>query len=317
VTAGGATCLVCGSARSTSWAVARDIEYHTTTDEFVYRECRDCGVLFIDPVPDQRLSEIYPRNYYSYTRPPASVAARIKAWLDRRFFRSVLRKLARPRLCVLDVGGGAGHELSTLRDADPRIARTQIVDLDPGAEQLAIANGHAYFCGRVEDYETVDRFDLILLLNLIEHVRDPRAVLAKAKQLLAPGGVILLKTPNFRALDARLFRNASWAGLHCPRHWVLFTRDSFTRLVDELGLSVLSSSYTQGAPFWAASTLGWLAARRLARVSRERPVFDHPAYGALAAGFAGLDFLRRPFAKTSQMFFLVGALGPPAEPPSR
>lgn len=301
-----AACLACGSARSESWAVARDVEYHTTSDEFAYRECRECGVLFIDPVPDSRLSEIYPDNYYSYKPGPASAAASVKAWLDRRFFRSVLQQLEGSRLSVLDVGGGAGWELSRVRGADPRVTRTQIVDLDPGAERLALANGHGYFCGRVEDYTSRERFDLILLLNLIEHVRDPRAVLAKVQQLLAPGGAILIKTPNWRSLDARLFRNASWAGLHCPRHWVLFTRESLARMVEAVGLSVRSASYTQGAPFWAASTLAWLAARKLARVSRQQPVFDHPAYGILAASFAGFDFLRRPFAKTSQMFFVVG-----------
>lgn len=299
-------CLACGARNSRGWAVARDIEYHTTNDEFAYRECQSCGVLFIDPVPETRLSEIYPSNYYSYKQPTGSPVNAIKSFLDRRFFRSILQRLGQGDLSVLDVGGGAGWELLALKASDARVKRTQVVDLDPGARDLALANGHQYFCGRIEDFETSQRFDLILLLNLIEHVRDPKQVLAKVKQLLSPNGLILIKTPNWQALDAKVFQNSSWAGLHCPRHWVLFTLESFRELATSLGLSVHSASYTQGAPFWAASTLAWLGARGVVRVSRERPVVYHPAFGLLAAAFAALDFLRRPFAKTSQMFFVLG-----------
>ena len=45
--------------------------------------------------------------------------------------------------------------------------------------------------------------------------------------------------------------------------------------------------------------------RGLVRISRQRPVVYHPLFGVLAAAFAALDFVRRPFAKTSQMFFVL------------
>jgi 2-polyprenyl-3-methyl-5-hydroxy-6-metoxy-1,4-benzoquinol methylase len=298
-------CLACAARNSELWATAHDIEYATSSDEFAYRHCKSCGVLFIDPVPEARLSEIYPTNYYSYAAPSRSAVHAVKSILDRRFFRSILNQLAGARLRVLDVGGGAGWELVTLRESDPRVSSTRVVDLDPGAQKLAEANGHAYFCGRVEEFETSERFELVMLLNLIEHVSDPKAVMRKAAALLAPGGLVLIKTPNWQALDARVFRNASWAGLHCPRHWVLFTRESFEKLAAEAGLAVRSASYTQGAPFWAASTLAWLAARGVVHISKDRPVVYHPLFGLLAAAFAAMDFMRRPFAKTSQMFFVL------------
>jgi 2-polyprenyl-3-methyl-5-hydroxy-6-metoxy-1,4-benzoquinol methylase len=298
-------CLACGSTDSELWAVAHDIEYATTSDAFDYRRCRACNVLFIDPVPADRLSEIYPSNYYSYASPGGSPVHAIKTWLDRRFFRGLLAKLKAPQLRVLDVGGGAGWELRALRESDPRVHATQVVDLDPGAQALALANGHGYFCGRIEDFETSERFDLVVLLNLIEHVRDPEQVMRKVGSLLAPGGLVLVKTPNYDALDARLFRHHDWAGLHCPRHWVLFTKRSFETLARRAGLRIQEASYTQGAPFWTASALGWLAANGAVHVSRDRPVFYHPLFGVLAALFAALDFMRRPFAKTSQMFFVL------------
>ncbi len=68
------------------------------------------------------------------------------------------------------------------------------------------------------------------MLNLIEHVRRPDEVLAKARSLLTPDGFALIKTPNYDALDARIFRHRSWGGYHAPRHFVLFDRDSFARV---------------------------------------------------------------------------------------
>jgi SAM-dependent methyltransferase len=230
----------------------------------------------------------------------------IKQWLDRKLFRKLLARIPGETLAVLDVGGGAGEQIGTVRAADSRITTTQIVDLDPNAAALARAGGHHYFCGRVEDFHSGRPFDLVLLLNLIEHVDDPGLVLKRIRSLLAPGGLVLVKTPNHDALDARIFRHQSWAGYHCPRHWVLFTRDSFQSLAEKAGLSVREFSYTQGAPFWAASVLFWLARRRIVSITRDRPVFYHPLFGLFSAGFAAVDFIRRPFAKTSQMFFVLG-----------
>jgi hypothetical protein len=41
-------------------------------------------------------------------------------------------------------------------------------------------------------------------------------------------------------------------------------------------------------------------------ITRERPAPYHPAFGPLNAAFAALDFARKPFGKTSQMFFILG-----------
>jgi hypothetical protein len=116
---------------------------------------------------------------------------------------------------------------------------------------------------------------------------------------------VLIKTPNYDAFDATLFRNRSWTGYHCPRHWVLFTMGSFVKLAQDCDLTIVTASFTQGAPFWAGSTLVWLAEHRLVNITKERPVMYHPLYGPLSGLFAALDFVRRPFAKTSQMFFVL------------
>lgn len=299
-------CLACYGTDIHPWTTAMDAEYLTVKDLFKYYQCLHCNALSIDPVPHERLNEIYPSTYYSFVEPQHSFVLSVKTWLDKRLFKKVLKKIPGKTLRVLDVGGGAGWQLNSLRDIDSRITKTYLVDLDKNAEKLAQENGHEYFCGGIEHYTTDVKFDLILMLNLIEHVSDPLFVLKKIKSLLATNGITLIKTPNYAALDAKIFRHSNWAGYHCPRHWVLFTKESFTKLVEQAGLCVKEFSYTQGAPFWAASILFWMEKRGWISITKERPVGFHPLFGLLSMIFATFDFIRRPFAKTSQMFFMLG-----------
>jgi SAM-dependent methyltransferase len=301
-------CLACGARSSEVWAHTTDVEYFTTADRFDYRRCAACGVLFIDPVPADRLSEIYPSNYYSYVAEGKGLSSRVKDRLDRRTFAPILRRIAGQRIAVLDVGGGVGHELSIVRAVDPRVADTVVVDLDSAAAEHATAQGHEFVCGRVESYSTDRRFQLVLLLNLIEHVENPGEVLRGLRGLLAPGARIIVKTPNTASLDAHVVRHHDWGGYHCPRHWVLFDEKSFTRLAEEAGLRVEAMRYTQGAPFWTVGVLASLQRHRLVKATRDRPLVRHPLFGPLAAMFAAFDLARSPIAPTSQMVFeLVAA----------
>jgi SAM-dependent methyltransferase len=301
------TCLACGSADTRHWATARDIEYLSTPESFDYRRCADCDALSIDPVPRGRLGEIYPDTYYSFSPGKLSIAERIKQALDRRTFARLFAGVAGETLSALDVGGGAGWLLTQAKAVEPRLTRTQVVDIDASAQDAAHAAGHDFFLGRIEDFATNERFDVILMLNLIEHVDDPVAVLAKVRGLLKPGGRVLVKTPNHDSLDARLFRTHSWGGLHAPRHWVVFTPESFRKAAGKADLTVDRLSLTQGAPFWTVSALEYLSRKGLVSVRRDRPMCDHPLFGPLLALFGGIDLVRGRFQRTSQMFVELSA----------
>jgi SAM-dependent methyltransferase len=151
---------------------------------------------------------------------------------------------------------------------------------------------------RFEDYETDDRFDVILMLNLIEHVDDPVGVMSKAASLLSPIGVAWIQTPNWRSLDARLYRRHDWAGLHCPRHWVLFSRPGLERALGRGGLAPRRIAYTQAGAFWAASALARLRRREPGRGGR--PLVQDPFFLPLAAAGAAFDFATSIVRPTSQ-----------------
>lgn len=298
-------CPVCLSKKTGPFAKARDLEYLTSEDIFTYYHCDSCGSLFLHPVPSGRLSEIYPPSYYSFHEGKTSLIEKVKQALDRRMFAKALRGLPGKELAVLDIGGGTGWLLDLVRASDQRVQFTQVVDMDPQAKRTAEAKGHSFFKGTIEGFRPTQKFDLVLMINLIEHVKDPVAILQKVERLLKPGGMVLIKTPNIDSLDARLFRNRNWGGYHCPRHWVLFEENSLRKALSRTRLVLFSLRYTQGAPFWAQSLMMGLFQKGLIRYTYEKPLVVHPLFAPLAALFAVFDLLRSPFTKTSQMVVLL------------
>ena len=256
-------------------------------------------------MPVHQLSVIYPKNYYSFTGNNASMAEKIKQALDKRRFKECLKKIQSPLISVLDIGGGTGWMLDAVKQCDARVTFTQVVDMDAQAGAQARAKGHAYFKGPIESFTTNKRFQIVLMFNLIEHVRDPVKVLKKIEKILAPGGLLLVKTPNIDSLDARLFRHSNWGGYHCPRHWVLFNENSFKIAQGQTSLELLSQTYTQGAPFWAQSVMMKLRRWKWIHYTKEKPLAAHPLFPILSAFFAGFDFARGLFFKTSQMLILL------------
>ncbi|MBI2811084.1 MAG: class I SAM-dependent methyltransferase [Candidatus Melainabacteria bacterium] len=86
--------------------------------------------------------------------------------------------------------------------------------------------------------------------HVIEHVADSKAFAKRAFEVLKPGGILLLETPNIDSLDARIFRQHHWGGYHFPRHWVFYSADSITSMVKELGFDVVEIRYHPAPAFW-------------------------------------------------------------------
>lgn len=304
------TCPVCKKSDTRFFAKGWDSEYKSVSEKFDYYYCNNCPVIFLPNPPVNRLQEIYPSTYYAFEDEGNnfSVLGKVKHVLEKRFFHRLLSGVPGEQLSVLDIGGGSGWLLETVKAAESRIAKTAIVDPGLSSKLLAEKRGHIFYGERIEDFKANEQFDFILLLNLIEHVADPELVMRKLQSLVKPNGLILVKTPNIDTIDLYLFKNHNWGGLHCPRHWVLFNKESLTALANQCELEVASAIYTQGSTQWTASILGWLSDEGLITVTRERPMHHHWLYKPLVAVMAIFDFARLPFSKTTQMFFVLKSI---------
>ena len=308
-------CHVCGQPLTELWTRATDVEYGTTAESFSYFRCPQCDALSIDPLPEDRLDEIYPPTYYSFAsgdnplNPRRNAITRVKARLDERTFRRALALTnggSPPQ--ILDVGGGTGDIAAGLVRAAGAGAQATVVDIDSQSIEVARQRGLEGFVGRFEEFESDRRFDLVLLLNLIEHVAAPAAMLWRARALLSRRGLVWIQTPNFRSIDARLFRRRSWTGLHCPRHWVVFSAHGLQRCITEAGFDVDELRHTQAGSFWAGSVLGATGvARARGDGTLPRPVVRHPLFMPLAAAGAAFDLATAPVRSTSQVVVFARA----------
>src|SRR3954451_688888 len=98
---------------------------------------------------------------------------------------------------ALDVGCGAGLLAAPLARLGAKVT-----GVDASSELIAVAREHARAMGLEMDYRAADvleiegQFDLVTCMEVIEHVADPTAFIGALAKRLAPGGLLILSTPN-------------------------------------------------------------------------------------------------------------------------
>ena len=145
---------------------------------------------------------------------------------------------------ALDVGCGAGLLCEPLA----RLGAA-VTGLDAAAENIAAASAHAVGSGLTIDYQCGDigelglsGYDLVTSLEVLEHVSDPAAFIAALRTALAPGGLMILSTPNRTPRSRLLLVEAAERTGMIPRgthHWDQFvTPDELRDLLTAAGLSM-------------------------------------------------------------------------------
>ena len=302
-------CVHCGGEESQPLWTGREHEYENTTDlEFAFVRCTGCGLVRLNPRPDvSELARIYPPEYYAYnlgSHEPGStrLTDRMKMRMYQRRVMAVLERLGKPgTVRVLDVGCADGRLLDWYKasSAGARL-ETHGIELDAAAAERARASGHRVVTGRFEKDSELEpgSFDLILALHVIEHVDDPDAFARRASELLAPGGVFVVATPNWDSADARRFRG-HWGGNHFPRHWTLYDEETLGALARPVGLELERVEYQPNPIFWVWTCHSWLRARFPRRRWPDRlfppvRIFEpSPQSFVLLSAFTALDLALR------------------------
>jgi SAM-dependent methyltransferase len=168
-----------------------------------------------------------------YAKQYADLYARHWWWRAREgcVLRRVAKIAAGRRLRILDVGCGDGVIW-------PKLAAFGDVEgIEPDGALIAPGSPHrsrieiAPFPGRARS----ERYDLVLMLDVLEHIEDDRGALARVYELLAPGGRVLLTVPAHRFLWSEF----DVMNHHCRR----YSKKPLVRLIGDAGLAVVSARY--------------------------------------------------------------------------
>lgn len=191
------------------------------SDVALYR-CDSCGFVSGKPAHEMAPEERY-EDYYRRPAPPAP-EARYHEWIARA-------ESAMGRGRLLEVGAGGG---GFVRAALVRGWRVDATEVSKTGLDALRETGAAVFAGDVRAAKYPDgTFDLVVSLELLEHLSAPMMHLRELWRITRPGGLLLLTTPNFNGLSRRCL-GTRWRVID-PEHLCYFTPASLSRMLRGVG----------------------------------------------------------------------------------
>lgn len=281
-------CPLCGDERRTTLHSGLTDVLFGSPGQWILRGCKGCECAYLDPRPSRAGLPLAYLSYYTHVAQPGDdpdaiaddALGRLKqtirlqyirgaygaqkrsttwapgCWLvklmpwQRSVLDAAMRHMPRPwgRKHLLDIGCGSGRFLMWARAVGWHCTGS---DIDPQAVMHARARGLNVHLGEATELLRVDRrYEQITMSHVIEHAHDPRQLLELAAQLLVPGGMLWLETPNLHAYGHTVFGPA-WRDLDAPRHLQLFTWARLQKMMTEAGFSDVELAPWQ--PDWAAT----------------------------------------------------------------
>lgn len=189
-----------------------------------------CELVFAREIPAPAEIQSFYVRYSSHHQAGAS-----GSWLARYGGATRDRELRRAfgdrdlsTIKVLGLGCGSGCFLLHLQSLS--VVNAFGYDFDPEACKCTERAGATAFSAS-EQLEAAGPYDFIFLNHVIEHLSDPAEELGWLRQHLAPGGRLVVRTPNASSVLAKLF-GADWRGWETPRHLHVFNQKNIASRLD-------------------------------------------------------------------------------------
>ena len=248
-------CSVCNTSEMTLFGCYSD-RRKGLTGSWDIVECSNCGVLMLDPSPSAaQLSEYY--SVYSKNKHiNFSLGLGAKYPLLRKAFhwlsgdidpRDFIQVAVGSR--VLDYGCG---QAGCLIDFDAQGIKISGAEID--ADVVAACQKQGIDVRQVENIDQIpfenDIFDVVYLMQVFEHLRNPHGFMAELARVLKNDGVLYLAVPNFDSIWRKVFAKNWVSGWFAPFHLFHYNRDSLTTLANQHGFDVIES--------WSRTPESWL-----------------------------------------------------------
>lgn len=225
--------------------------FAATTDEFAgygrIVRCGDCGHVYTCPRPK---AEALLRGY-SDCADEAYLAESSSRSINAHLSLNTIKACAASGR-LLEVGSSVGYFLNAAR------VDFEVAGLEPSAWARTLAAERFKLDCWPEPIERAARFpdrsfDVVAMIDVIEHLADPKTAVAAAARLLGPGGILYIVTPDIESLSAQLL-GQYWWGLR-PAHIQYFSERSLRALLDAQGFDIaLAKSFGRifSYGYWAS-----------------------------------------------------------------
>ena len=152
---------------------------------------------------------------------------------------------------LLDIGCGAGTILEAARRTGWEAEGTEVSRT--AVEHAGRAGFKVFHGDLVEARYPEGHFDVVTLSELLEHLTEPRSMLAEVARVLRPGGLLWATTPHARGLSARVL-GTGWSVVSPPEHLQLFSLGGVRRMLREAGFrrASVTARGSNPAELWRA-----------------------------------------------------------------
>jgi len=166
-------------------------------------------------------------------------------WWSNRFNAILARGYGQHGSRLLEIGSGMGHLIGSLEAEFETVA----LDINPWAlkQSRDVASQTNLNAGSAEQLPFADAsFGVVIIKHVIEHLRDPELAISELGRILAPGGILILATPNLDSLLKPL-KGDDWIGYQDPTHIALKPPAEWLSLLRSANLNPLKN-FSDG--FW-------------------------------------------------------------------
>ena len=295
-----ASCPVCGAAeRSVVHLGLTDRIFFCAPGAWTLYRCAACRCGYLDPRPTAQAIGLAYTEYYTHAAPEEEVFLSSSTFIGRRLssLRNGYLNARFPRLALapslrlgarllalfpatralaerdvrhlpapaagarlLDLGCGSG---AFVRRAISLGYAAEGLEFDALAVEAAVSKGLPVRVGALPATGLeADRYEVVTLSQVIEHLHEPQAALREVHRLLKPGGWFWLATPNLDAPGHAHF-GPDWRGLEPPRHLVLFSAQALSLALQQAGFVDIEFK-----PPGAVSRWLWSSSLRISKNAR-------------------------------------------------
>jgi len=220
------SCLVCASTELT------DLKNY---QKAYLCQCNSCNFIFSRKIPSDKDLKRYYSDDYDRTRYFSHITYQRYKELLLSFESS--RKTNK----ILDIGCGYGFFLTVAKELGWEVYGTE---LSNKAAEHCIKNGISMHLGDLDTNTFSEHeFDVIVAIELIEHINTPKAFAEQTHRLLRKGGKLYITTPNFNSILRYRLKEKSDI-IEFPNHLTYFTPKTLKHLFTKNGFKTLNIKTT-------------------------------------------------------------------------